>query len=76
MEFGGRELRRELTWPAHVEAAPDWLAPFLSVPEDGSAPLAVSPVHPEAVGSYGADAAKWAEHELGVVLRWWQRLAG
>jgi hypothetical protein len=75
MEFGGRELRRELTWPAHVEAAPDWLAPFLSVPEDGSAPLAVSPVHPEAVGSYGADAAKWVEHELGVVLRWWQRLA-
>jgi len=31
--------------------------------------------HPDAVGSYGLEAEEWARTQLGVVLRWWQRLA-
>ncbi|MBA2952196.1 HNH endonuclease [Nocardioides sp. MAH-18] len=38
-------------------------------------PLLMSPPHPSATGSYGELAAKWAEAELGLRLRWWQRLA-
>jgi hypothetical protein len=75
MEFGGRTVRHELTWEAHLAVAPDWLMPFLQVPEDASPPLAMSPVHPEAVGSYGPDAVKWVEADLGITLRWWQQLA-
>ena len=30
--------------------------------------------HPEAVGSYGAEAAEWLAAEAGLDLRWWQRL--
>jgi hypothetical protein len=75
MEFGGRSVRPELTWEGHLKGAPDWLEPFLRVPEDASPPLAMSPVHPEAAGSHGPEAVKWVEHELGIVLRWWQQLA-
>lgn len=75
MEFGGRLIRPELTWGAHLETAPDWLEPFLQVPEDASPPLAMSPVHPEATGSHGPEAVKWVEAELGITLRWWQQLA-
>jgi len=75
MEFGGRLVRPELTWEAHQSSAPDWLEPFLQVPEDASPPLAMSAVHPEASGSHGPEAVKWVEHELGITLRWWQQLA-
>jgi len=75
MEFGGRSIRPELAWEAHLANAPDWLEPFLHVPEDGNPPLAMSPVHPEATGSHGPEAIKWIESELGIVLRWWQQLA-
>ena len=75
MEFGGRSVRAELTWEAHLAASPDWLEPFLRVPEDASSPLAMSPVHPDAAGSHGPEAVKWVEHELGITLRWWQQLA-
>jgi hypothetical protein len=75
MEFGGRLVRHDLTWDAHLDAAPDWLEPFLHVPEDASPPLAMSPVHSEATGSHGPMAVKWVEAELGITLRWWQQLA-
>lgn len=75
MEFGGRQVRPDLTWEAHLKGAPEWLQPFLEVPEDASPPLAMSPVHPEAVGSHGPKAVDWVESELGITLRWWQRLA-
>jgi hypothetical protein len=35
----------------------------------------MSPPHPDAVGSWGADACAWAEFTLGRKARWWQRLA-
>lgn len=75
MEFGGRQVRPELTWETHLKDPPGWLEPFLHVPEDASPPLAMSPVHPEAAGSHGPEAVKWVEHELGITLRWWQQLA-
>ena len=52
-----------------------WLADVAVIPEDGSTPRVMSPAHPDAVGSYGADAERWATDELGIELRWWQRLA-
>jgi len=59
-----------------------WTAGLLPVPEDASMPLAMTPPHPRAVGSYGPEAVEWAESELGARvigrgghLRWWQRLA-
>src|SRR6476646_4728439 len=75
MEFGGRTIREELTWGAHLEVPPAWLKPYLKVPKDASAPLAMSPVHPEAVGSYGPAAVEWVASTLGIELRWWQQLA-
>jgi hypothetical protein len=74
MQFGGRTIRPDLTWDAHLANPPDWLEPFLHLPEDASPPLAMSPVHAEATGSYGPDAIKWIDTELGIVLRWWQQL--
>lgn len=35
----------------------------------------MSPVPPDATGSYGADAVKWIEKAERKRLRWWQRLA-
>jgi hypothetical protein len=35
----------------------------------------MTPPHPAAVGSYGAEAEAWLRAEVGVELRWWQRLA-
>jgi hypothetical protein len=75
MEFGGRRVRPELTWPRFVKAAPEWLEPYLEVPANAAPPLAITPVHPEAVGSYGPDAIEWVKRELGIELRWWQKLA-
>lgn len=75
MEFGGRSVRVELTWSRHVKRAPKWLRPYLEVPEDASPPLAMTPVHPESVGSYGVEAIEWVRADLGIELRWWQQLA-
>lgn len=69
------EVRSELEWASHVLDAPAWLQPLLTLPEDASQPRAMTPVHPDAVGSYGWDAIAWVERDLGIVLRWWQRLA-
>ncbi|HWI43260.1 MAG TPA: HNH endonuclease [Nocardioides sp.] len=74
------EVREGLDWSSLVAEAPDWLRPFLDVPDDASPPLWVSSVHPEAVGSYGPAAIEWMEAHLKergrpLRLRWWQRLA-
>src|SRR5690606_23888232 len=67
----------DLQWPAHTQSPPDWLAPYLVVPDNAAPPLAMTPVHPDAVGSYGPAAIEWMEANLPDVkeLRWWQRLA-
>lgn len=61
--------------PMAVCSERDWLRSFLDIPEDASAPLAMSGPHPRAVGSYGAECIAWAKAELGITLRWWQALA-
>lgn len=68
-------VRPELSWAKHVQGAPTWLLPLLSVPQDASPPLAMTGQHPDAVGSYGWDAVCWIQDELGLELRWWQQLA-
>ena len=75
VRYSGLLIRPGLLWAAHVESAPEWLAPFLEVPDDAAPPLAMTPVHPAAVGSYGPEAIAWAEKMLGHPLRWWQKLA-
>jgi hypothetical protein len=52
-----------------------WLAEFRDVPADAAIPLAMSPRHPRAVGSYGAECLEWAKREMRVTPRWWQALA-
>lgn len=74
------EIRAELTWTYHVRTAPAWLQPYLELPLSASPPLAMTPVHPEAVGSYGPEAIEWIEANVtergrALTLRWWQRLA-
>ena len=69
------EIRSDLAWSRETLARHSWLAGFLQVPEEASPPLAMTPVHPEAVGSYGAEAIAWIEKTQGIQLRWWQRLA-
>jgi phage terminase large subunit-like protein len=68
-------IRPELAWVSHVQSPPTWLLPVLSVPGDASVPLAMTPVHPDAVDSYGLHAIDWVKTELGIELRWWQQLA-
>src|SRR5690606_5123198 len=70
-----------LTIPDHLAWSPDslrkypWLARFADVPDDASPPLAMSPPHPEAVGSYGDQVIAFMRDSLGVEPRWWQALA-
>lgn len=68
------EIRPELEWTNATQPSPTWLLPVLAVPQDASVPLAMTPVHPEAVDSYGPDAVVWIETQFGVTLRWWQVL--
>lgn len=74
-QAGHWELEERLTWAHHVENAPEWLQPYLVVPGDASPPLAMTPVHDRAIGSYGPEAVEWIESRRGITLRWWQRLA-
>ena len=72
--------REGLSWAELCTEPPEWLQPYLEVPEDAAPPLYVSGVHPEATGSYGPEAIEWMETTLtergrGLQLRWWQRLA-
>jgi hypothetical protein len=75
VEFGGVPIRRDLLWEAHLRRPPKWLKPYLQVPDDAAPPLIMTPVHPEATGSYGPKAIEWVESHLGITLRWWQQLA-
>lgn len=75
MEVGGRIVRDECTWEYHRKDPPSWLRPYLRVPVDASPPLVMSPVHPEATGSYGPMAVRWVKNQVGIDLRWWQKLA-
>lgn len=52
-----------------------WLEQFADVPADAAPPLAMSPAHQNAVGSYGAECIEWGKRELGITPRWWQALA-
>jgi len=75
VEVGGREIRAGYEWEAHRKSAPSWLKSYLRVPADASPPLVMSPVHPEAVGSYGPMAIRWIKTQVNIDLRWWQKLA-
>ncbi|WP_202875524.1 HNH endonuclease [Kribbella speibonae] len=64
----------ELTWSVFCESAPDWALPYLDLDENSNPPLAVSPIHPDATGSYGPQAVEWIEQVEAKTLRWWQAL--
>lgn len=68
------EIPEELSWAHFVQSAPDWLLPWLELDENSNPPLAVSPLHPDAVGAYADVAVPWIEKVEGKTLRWWQRL--
>jgi hypothetical protein len=52
-----------------------WLADVADAPPDFSWPRYMTGMHPNAVGSYGAQAEAWIANEHGVELRHWQRFA-
>lgn len=62
-----------LSWPTFTKAAPEWLQPYLVLGETDNPPLAVSPVHPAATGTYADIAIPWIERAEGKRLRWWQK---
>ena len=51
-----------------------WLEPFRDVPTDATWPRFMTAPHPEAVGSYGAEAIVWLRRVAGIELRWFQQL--
>ena len=63
------------SWSRRSPAFAEWMSPLEVMPADAAAPLAISAQHPDAVGSYGAQAEAWMHEKLGYVLRWWQRLS-
>lgn len=69
------EPRSDLSWSPETLARFDWLQPLLELPENAAPPLHMTPPHPEATGSYGAEAIEWIESSQRITLRWWQRLA-
>lgn len=68
------QIRPELTWPEFVKVAPEWCRDLLEVPADSSPPLAMTPPHPRAVGTYGWDVVEDVETTDRRPLRWWQKL--
>lgn len=72
-----------LAWDPDVLRRYAWLADLADVPEDASPPLMMSPVPEDAVCSYGWDgcthtsgpAVSWAERQMRLRVRWWQRLS-
>lgn len=69
------ELLEQRGNPMAAAREADWLKRFRRKPKDAAYPLAMSGVHPRAVGSYGAEFRQWMKAEHGVTLRWWQDLA-
>lgn len=69
------EVPSRLVWADQDLSGVPWMTPLLDVPVDASVPLAMTPPHPDAVGSYGAEACAWIERTQRIALRWWQRLA-
>ncbi|MCA1984803.1 HNH endonuclease [Nocardioides nematodiphilus] len=67
-------IREELTWADFTQNPPAWCLP-LPTDQEMSPPRAMTPVHPDAVGSYGPSACDWIENQFGQQLRPWQRLA-
>ena len=51
-----------------------WIAGLRDVPADATWPRLMTPPHPAAKGSYGADLAAYAQARTGRPLRWWQAL--
>jgi hypothetical protein len=51
-----------------------WLDELREVPDDGWWPRLMTVPHPRAVGSIGVEFVEWVRVELGIELRWWQRL--
>jgi hypothetical protein len=68
-------IRPELAWANVDHAATPWLSEYAVVPASASPPLAMTPPHEEAVGSYGPALVAWAAETQGVRVRWWQGLA-
>lgn len=64
-----------LLWSSHDLSTYDWLRDLQAIPADASPPLYMTPVPADATGSYGPQACDWIEAELGITLRWWQRLS-
>jgi hypothetical protein len=52
-----------------------WLEELRQVPPEGSWPRLMTPPHPRAVDSLGAEFTTFAEQRMGRRLRWFQRLA-
>lgn len=67
-------IRTALTWPGFVAVAPSWCADLLTIPEDSAPPLAMTPPHPGAVGTYGWQVIDDVEKDTRRPLRWWQKL--
>lgn len=74
------QIPERMSWDAFVRSAPAWLSPYLELDENSNPPLAISPLHPDAVGTYADQAIPWIEKVESrtqgrpVRLRWWQRL--
>jgi len=51
-----------------------WLDEYRCVPADASWPRYMTVPHPDAVGSYGAEALVWLDAVAGITLRWFQQL--
>ena len=68
------EIRPELRWEAFWRDAPGYALPIVEIPADSAPPLAMTPPHPRAAGSYGLEVIKEIEQTDGRPLRWWQKL--
>ena len=74
-----------LRWSSHDLSQHPWLQDLQDIPEDSAPPLYMTPVHPDAICSYGWDgcthlqgqeaAAPWIEKQQRITLRWWQKLS-
>lgn len=72
---GAVSVPERLAWAPGSLKSFGWLQGVLEPPGDAAPPLAMTPPHPAAVGSYGEQACAWIESTQRIRLRWWQRLA-